>query len=100
MDIFIFADKLEGIEILGMTDEEIINRLTLKVANDVMKIYDGVQTNDKEKSANKKERLLKKIGEFGHFGTSAVQPLDLDQVCQLANFFEFSKKQFGAMNLK
>jgi len=75
-------DKLEGIEILGMTDEEIINRLTLKVANDVMKIYDGVQTNDKEKSANKKERLLKKIGEFGHFGTSAVQPLDLDQVIE------------------
>lgn len=74
--------KSESLEILSLTDEEIINRLTLKVANDVMKIYDGVQTEDKEKSANKKERLLKKIGEFGHFGTSVVQPLDLDQVIE------------------
>ena len=64
-----------------LTDEEIINRLTLKVANDVMQLYEQKLTPEKvvEKSA-KKERLLKKIGEFGHFGTSAVQPLDLEKV--------------------
>jgi len=66
---------------LELTDEEIINRLTLKVANDVMKMKvdeDTVKDQEVENSA-KKERLLKKIGEFGHFGTSAVEPLDLDE---------------------
>jgi len=80
------VDKVEQVKsethgILGLSDEEIINRLTLKVANDVMKIYDGAQTEDKEKAANK-ERLLKKLGESGHFGTSVVQPLDLDKVIE------------------
>merc|ERR1712210_196270 len=31
-----------------------------------------------------KERLLKRIGEFGHFGTSAVQPLDLEEKLAVA----------------
>ena len=50
-----------------------------------MKIYDGAQADNKGLFDDKKERLLKKIGEFGHFGTSAVEPLDLDKVCWFAN---------------
>jgi len=78
------AEKVEqgSSELQGLTDEEIINRLTLKVANDVMKIYDGAQADNKGLFDDKKERLLKKIGEFGHFGTSAVEPLDLDKVIE------------------
>jgi len=78
------AEKVEQgkSELEGLSDEEIINRLTLKVANDVMKIYDGAQADNKGLFDDKKERLLKKIGEFGHFGTSAVEPLDLDKVIE------------------
>ena len=71
-------EKKDG-ESSVLTDEEIINRLTFKVANDVMKIYDGVQKQENLDKSAKKERLLKKMGEFGHFGTSAVQPLDLEE---------------------
>jgi len=67
-----------------LTDEEIINRLTFKVANDVMKIYDGVQKQENLDVSANKERLLKRIGEFGHFGTSAVQPLDLEEKLAVA----------------
>ena len=58
--------------------------MTFKVANDVMKIYDGVQKQENLDESAKKERLLKKMGEFGHFGTSAVQPLDLEEKLAMA----------------
>ena len=47
------------------TDEEIINRLTFKVANDIMQ--------------QKIEKSTKKIGEFGHLSDLAVEPLDLEK---------------------
>ena len=56
-----------------------------------MKIYDGVQKQENLDESAKKERLLKKIGEFGHFGTSAVQPLDLEEKLVMAAKVPLSK---------
>jgi len=87
-------EKKDG-ESSVLTDEEIINRLTFKVANDVMKIYDGVQKQENLDESAKKERLLKKMGEFGHFGTSAVQPLDLEEKLAVAAKKPISKNSIG-----
>jgi len=87
-------EKKDG-ESSVLTDEEIINRLTFKVANDVMKIYDGVQKQENLDKSAKKERLLKKMGEFGHFGTSAVQPLDLEEKLAVAAKEPISKNSIG-----
>ena len=59
-----------------LSDEEIVNRLTLKVTNDVMKMYEELEENlDKDA---KRQKLLEKIAKFGHFGTTKVKALDLD----------------------
>jgi hypothetical protein len=60
-----------------------------------MKIYDGVQKQENLDESAKKERLLKKMGEFGHFGTSAVQPLDLEEKLAVAAKKPISKNSIG-----
>lgn len=60
-------------------NEEMLNTLTMKVANDVMKLYGSIQAKELQKDA-KKKILLQKLGEFGHFGTSVVKPLDIENI--------------------
>ncbi len=59
-----------------LTDQEIIDRLTFKVANDVMVKMEKMQ--QEEESAAQKKLMLEKMNQFGHFGTSRVEPLDLE----------------------
>ena len=63
-------------EVKEFDDEEIINRLTLRMAEDLLKVY---QQNVEKQDGPNKEALVKKLGEFGHFGTSVVKPLDLNE---------------------
>ena len=53
---------------------EMVKKITLETVNSVMKILDEQKAKDKER-----EVLLKKLTEFGHFGTSVVKPLELDE---------------------
>ena len=53
---------------------EMLKKITLETVNSVMKILDEQKAKDKER-----EVLLKKLSEFGHFGTSVVKPLELDE---------------------
>ena len=53
---------------------EMLKKITLETVNSVMKILDEQKEKDKER-----EVLLKKLSEFGHFGTSVVKPLELDE---------------------
>lgn len=62
-----------------MEDEEILNRLTMKVAIDAMKILDDRKIQQADK-ATQRQILLEKLGRSGHFGTTMlVKPLDLNE---------------------
>jgi len=54
-----------------------IPRITMDTVNEVMKMLDKIEKQVKERNTNR-ELLLKKLSEFGHFGTSVVKPLDLE----------------------
>lgn len=60
-------------------NDDILDQLSLKVASEVIQLYENMQRQDAQKAADK-EKLLGKISKFGHFGTSVVKPLNLDFV--------------------
>jgi len=62
-------------------DNEIINRLSMRVAVDALKILDDLKLQQADKDT-KKQILLQKMGQFGHFGTTMVKPLDLNEVVE------------------
>ena len=64
----------EGNELKIEPSNEMLKKITLETVNSVMKILDEQKAKDKER-----EVLLKKLSEFGHFGTSVVKPLELDE---------------------
>jgi len=60
-----------------LNDDEILERLTLKAADNAMKILEDWKKEEASKEARKRD-VIQKLKEFGHFGTTVVKPLDID----------------------
>ncbi len=73
--VVVETDGNPGEAVKGAKEEEIpdLDMLTLKVANDVLNLYQQIKQEEAARR-EKKERLLEKVRNFGHFGTTKVNP--------------------------
>merc|ERR1711936_230775 len=63
----------------NIENEEVLEKLTIQTVDKVMKLFDGIKIKEKAKQNEvKRELLLQKLSEFGHFGTSMVKPMELE----------------------
>jgi len=75
----VVQDEEVSAENFAKENEEVLEKLTIQTVDKVMKLFDEIKIKEKAKQNEvKRELLLQKLSEFGHFGTSMVKPLELE----------------------